>query len=196
MIYPIKNFFNFKFGYLFGQITHYSSFHLGLDVVCPLWTSIFSPTNGITTNVALGNELGVTVMFKDEYGKLWRFGHLVKAETQNNRQHKEGELLCYTGNTGSIVGNTPHLHFDISNNGKLELNNFNNFIDPLIYIKEHTMAYKPHTIVFSKADKEYYWVRGDGKLLFIPHDRLQLAIAMQIGTTVEESLKAQSIGNF
>jgi murein DD-endopeptidase MepM/ murein hydrolase activator NlpD len=50
-------------------------------------------------------------------------------------EFKKGEIIGYVGNTGT-KGGQPHMHIDISKNGKLELNNYNNFIDPEKYFKE------------------------------------------------------------
>lgn len=192
MIKPLKNWDKLPNGYTFLQKTTYSAAHLGIDKICPVWTEVYAPTNGKLENILIGNEGGLTAFFKDINGKLWRFLHLVKVEVGKGWTLKEGQTIAFTGNSGLLVGNTPHLHLDISINGKLDLDNLKNFIDPEKYI----MIYKPNTVIYSKADKEYYWVKTDQKLLFIPHERLSLAVAMQVGTTIEESLKAQSTGNF
>jgi len=197
MIYPIKNFQSYKLGYTFGQPTYYSPHHLGVDIICPSWTPIYSPTKGIVDTVVNGTQGGVTLHFRDENDYVWRFMHLTKAEaTHGWGKLEEGRLICYSGNTGSLVGNTPHVHIDISKHS-VQINNFSNFIDPLLYLKEHTMSYKPNSIIFSKADKEFYWVKSDGNtLLFIPHDRLVQACSMSLSTPVEESLKDKAVGMF
>jgi len=182
-------------GFTFGMPTYYSNFHLGIDKVCPEGTAGYAPTAGKIESVVTGVEGGLTLWFRDSNNKVWRFMHLSKTFIVRGQAVSEGTHIFNTGNTGKYVGNTPHLHTDVSNNNVI-LNNIHNFIDPDLYLKEHTMTYKPNTIVFSKADAEYYWVKSDGRLLFIPHDRLSLAIAMQVGVTVEESLKNQTIGNF
>lgn len=193
MIYPLKDFNNIKNGYTYGVKTSYSEHHLGLDKIVPMWTEIYAPSDGRIILVVTGQEGGLTVHLKDKWGKIWRFMHLVKSTGQGDV--KEGQVIAWSGNSGSQTTG-PHLHFDISK-GELQINDWTTFYDPILYIKERmSMDLKPSTIYYSKLDKEYYWIKGDKTVLFIPHDRLQLAVAMQIGTIIEESLKDKVIGNF
>jgi murein DD-endopeptidase MepM/ murein hydrolase activator NlpD len=174
------------------QPTSYSAHHLGVDVYAATGEELRAPTKGYVVYAGWGTQGGWTSHFKDEYGKLWRFMHQLHEPPKG--AFNEGDVIGYTDNTGMSDG--PHLHCDISKDGRLRLDDLSNFIDPDLYIKEHTMEYKPNTIVFSKADKEYYWVRGDGKLLFIPHDRMIQAAMMAQSTPTEESLKDKSVGSF
>ena len=193
MIKPLKNWDTALNGYVYGQKTSYSEHHLGIDKTVPMWTEVLAPTDGRIVQVITGQQGGLTVHFKDKWDKLWRFMHLVKSTQQG--QVKEGQVIAWSGNSGSATTG-PHLHTDISK-GELQIYDWTTFYDPELYIKERmTMDLKPNTIYYSKLDKEYYWVKSDKTVLFIPHDRLVQAALMAISTPTEDSLKDKVIGNF
>jgi len=193
MIYPIKNFEHTPIGYTYGQKTTYSEHHLGTDFGVPMWTEVLAPTDGKIVQVVTGQQGGLTIHFRDKWDKLWRFMHLVKSTGQ--APVKEGTVIAWSGNTGTTTTG-PHLHVDISR-GELQIYDWTTFYDPILYIKERiSMDLKPYSIYYSKLDKEYYYIKGDKTVLFIPHDRIALAVALQVGTTVEESLKNKVVGNF
>jgi hypothetical protein len=104
--------------------------HLGLDILTPIGTPLYAPSNGSIAYV-LGKHGGHQAYFKPDGKKeLFRFLHLnvpPKAGRVN-----EGDQFGVTGNSGSAT-NTPHVHIDISKNGILDLGNINNFLDPLTY---------------------------------------------------------------
>jgi murein DD-endopeptidase MepM/ murein hydrolase activator NlpD len=193
VIKPLKDWDTLPTGYEFGQKTTYSEHHLGIDKTAKMWTEVLAPTDGKIVQVVTGQQGGLTIHFRDKWNKLWRFMHLVKSTGQG--PVKEGSVIAWSGNSGTTTTG-PHLHCDISR-GELQIYDWTTFYDPILYIKERmSMDLKPNSIYYSKLDKEYYWIKSDKTVLFIPHDRLALATAMQVGTTVEESLKNQVIGNF
>lgn len=101
--------------------------HLGLDILAPVGTPIRAHCSGRVESL-YGNQGGNTAHFHTR-GALYRYLHLQhRPEAQ---EVKRGDIIGYTGNTG--LSTTPHLHIDISVNGKLELNNLSNFADPLMY---------------------------------------------------------------
>lgn len=112
--------YNPKLGQLQGKR------HVGTDVLCLVGTPIYAPFDGVVKKV-WGKDGGNTILFKEEvYGYLHRMLHcnsIIKTG-----KVREGEIIGYTGKTGKALG--AHLHYDISKNGKLELYNFNNFLDP------------------------------------------------------------------
>lgn len=111
-------------GYRFGQKTFYNDFHIGTDYGL-LGDIIYAPFNGLATKT-YGPSGGNTILFKADNGKLYRFLHC-KQILKTGRVN-EGDQIGIVGNTG--VSTKPHTHIDISKNGKLELNNRNNFLDP------------------------------------------------------------------
>lgn len=126
-MYPLQNWASIKRGYLFGQKTFYSNFHLGTDYIVPSGTELFAPFDGTITTF-WGKELGNTLFFKpDGSDFLIRCGHL--QEFKASGHVKMGTLIALCDHTGSLAGDVTHLHMDISH-GSLQLNNLANFVDP------------------------------------------------------------------
>jgi murein DD-endopeptidase MepM/ murein hydrolase activator NlpD len=189
----IKDLFTLPRGYSYGQKTSYSGHHLGQDFTVKMWTEVFAPTDGEITNVVIGQQGGLTVHFKDKWGKTWRFMHLVKS--QGKEKFKEGQVICWSGNSGNQTTGA-HLHVDISK-GAVNIKDWTSFYDPLIYIKEKFMADLPsNKVILSKADDAYYWSKDGGKLFSISHDRYLQAAMMAVCVPVEESLRDKVTGIF
>lgn len=130
MIHPLRDWQKVKRGYRFGVKTFYSNHHLGVDYIIPENTPIYAPINCqiiVSGNFPQGGNT-IHVAFDDTmHGKLiLRCMHLCKLMEKGN--YKEGDIIGYSGNTGNY-STAPHLHLDLSKN-KVDLNNFNNFIDP------------------------------------------------------------------
>jgi len=123
---PLANWKTAKRGYKFGERTWYGTKHIGLDVVVPTGTFVYAWRDVETVFAQYGYQGGYQCWVKDK-GKLVRFLHLMKKPIVG--KYKSGQVIAYTGNTGALTTN-PHVHIDCSRNGKLELKNFNNFIDP------------------------------------------------------------------
>jgi murein DD-endopeptidase MepM/ murein hydrolase activator NlpD len=194
-MFPLKDYNKISFGFGeiypagFGALT--GKPHLGIDIICPKWERVLAPFDGTIVAKVNGNEGGKTIHFLDKYGHLNRFMHL-EHFADGWGKIKEGDIIGFTGDSG-LYGNTPHLHWDVSIDDKLVLD-FKHFINPIIYLKN--FMFKPNSIIHSHKDNEYYWVKSDGSLLFIPHDRLIQACLMAVATPTDESLKSQSTGNF
>ena len=111
-------------GYSFGKPTFYSTFHLGTDYEAD-FNKLYAPFDG-TVSTSVGPQGAKTIQFRPaNQDVVIRFLHL--EQFIKIGAVKEGDLIARTGNTG--VSTAPHLHLDISKH-QLDLNNFNNFIDP------------------------------------------------------------------
>lgn len=157
-------------GYTFMVPTFYSDHHLGLDVSAPAGTPIYAWQDLTVSEFRVGKEGGNTIFVKCNNNKrLFRLMHLQKKVAV--RKYKEGEILCYVGNTGAFSRGA-HLHIDISKNGKLELNNLKNFEDPEAYFKWllelEEARIKPMTK--AKVVKEKV---GKGVGIYVPADNEQ-----------------------
>lgn len=128
-IYPLATWKTASRGYRFGERTWYGTKHLGLDVIVPKGTPVYAWRDVETTFAQYGYQGGYQCHIKDGT-KLVRLMHL--QELPSKGKFKSGQVLAYTGNTGALTTGA-HLHIDCSRNGKLELNNFSNFIDPEEY---------------------------------------------------------------
>jgi GH25 family lysozyme M1 (1,4-beta-N-acetylmuramidase) len=131
MIYPLTNWTTARRGYTFGQKTWYNTRHIGLDVIVPKGTSVYAWRDIEITFAQYGYQGGYQCWVKDK-GKLVRLLHLQKLPLKG--KFKQGQAIAYTGNTGAFTTGA-HVHIDCSRNGKLELYNFSNFIDPEIYFR-------------------------------------------------------------
>lgn len=130
MRYPLKNWAKIKRGYVFGEKTFYSDFHLGTDYIVPEETPIFAPLACQIVKSGDFPESGNTVHVRFRrrgYGTIiMRLMHLSKMSPLG--KYKAGDILGATGNTGTLT-KAPHLHIDLSR-GKVEIANRKNFIDP------------------------------------------------------------------
>ncbi|MDI6808198.1 MAG: M23 family metallopeptidase [Candidatus Eisenbacteria bacterium] len=101
--------------------------HLGIDIICPIGTTIKAPESGVAR--ALWNTDGGNVV--ELIGTYThRLMHL--EYPGNSGKVSEGETLGKSGNTGK--SSKPHCHWDVRRNGTTI--NFANFIDPLSLIIE------------------------------------------------------------
>lgn len=164
MIYPLREWTALKNGFTFlqkypqgwGDLTGQK--HLGIDKIAPKGTPIYAPCRGIIFLKEKMNEGGNTIWFRDtQKGMLWRFLHL-SAFTVAIGTINEGTTIGFVGNTGASTSS--HLHLDISKNGKLELNNLDNFTDPEKYLADNVVKQEDMTNftlkeVFSAFYKAY-----------------------------------------
>lgn len=140
---PLKNWYNLRRGYKFGDKTTYNDFHIGLDVIVPEGTPKFAPYSGEVTHAV--REQGGNTVYLFAVGKVFRFLHLSKFGKIG--KVRKGDIIGYTGDTGLSTG--PHLHHDISRNS-LKLDDISNFIDPEVY-------YAPKTIKVFVVTNKTYW---------------------------------------
>lgn len=120
--------------YRHGVPTFYSARHLGVDCLVPEGTPVYAPTDGRITVARAFPQGGNTIWFAFS-NIIMRCLHLSRMGAIT--QYREGDIIAHTGNTGLSTG--PHLHLDLSRN-TVDLNNFNNFIDPDAYFVESTIA--------------------------------------------------------
>lgn len=163
MRYPLFNYLALPRGYRFGDKTFYSDFHIGEDLTVGIGTPVYAPTDGRVSERPTGPNGGNTVHFLDSNGKLWRFLHL-NTFVAGIGPVKEGDVLARSGNSGLSTG--PHLHMDISLNGKLELSNRANFTDPEKYLKEHVMDTYDNHVIRHRTLGLFAYVKGGKKQEF------------------------------
>lgn len=108
----------------YGERTHpvtgTRSFHNGIDIVMPVGTRILAPYRGLVDKIWEDRIGGVQMRFsfslnEDRY--TFGFAHLSRVVAIEGNYYDEGDLIAYSGNSGSSTG--PHLHLTIRINGKL-----------------------------------------------------------------------------
>jgi len=125
---PLDNWQGVARSYRFGDPTSYSPRHLGVDYIVPTGTPVYAPADGQIIVSSYFNEGGNTIWYA--FGSMvMRCLHLNVLRPKGF--YHEGQIIGYTGNTGQ-TSTGPHLHLDLSRNA-VDLNNFNNFVDPDLY---------------------------------------------------------------
>ena len=108
------------FGNRTNPITFQPQFHNGIDLSTPTGSDIFSPAKGYVTEVYSNSTGGLQLVIEHDNGYRTGYAHLSSVVVSPGDRVKKGELVAYTGNTGSSTG--PHLHFTLKKNGE--------YIDP------------------------------------------------------------------
>jgi murein DD-endopeptidase MepM/ murein hydrolase activator NlpD len=93
-----------------------SSIHAGLDVRCPIGTTLVAMRDGTVTFTGRRGGYGLFLEVRHDNGYTTRFGHLSSISAKVGQKVKAGQVVGKTGNTGNSTG--PHLHFEIRKNGK------------------------------------------------------------------------------
>jgi hypothetical protein len=139
---------NYKLGFKHGQ-KYPAGFgnltgrpHLGQDYILPTGNPIYAIADGVT-KASTGINAGNMVTLVTNRGLSVRYMHLSRFVASSNGNVSRGQIIGYTGNTGTSTA--PHLHLDIFKGVSTNINQFSNFIDPLALnyqIKEEDMETK------------------------------------------------------
>jgi hypothetical protein len=116
--------------------------HLGVDYLLPTGKPIYAIADG-TTKSSKGVHAGNMVTLVTNRGLSVRYMHLSRFVQESNGRVSRGQIIGYTGNTGTSTA--PHLHIDIFEGVPTNINQFSKFIDPLTLnyqIKEEDMETK------------------------------------------------------
>ena len=103
--------------------------HYGQDFEVPYGTEVYATGNGTVIESGWNSMgFGNFVVIDHGYGLRSTYGHLSKINIAKGMSVKRGDLIGYSGNTGTSSG--PHLHYQIDQFGqhKNPINFFNNDI--------------------------------------------------------------------
>ena len=118
-----------KFGPRNTGIKGASTNHKGIDIAGVFYTStVYAAKSGTVIVSTYNNVRGNYVTISHGSGNTTLYQHLSKRSVKVGDVVKQGDPIGVTGSSG--VGSGPHLHFEITENGKL--------IDPLIYLTDYT----------------------------------------------------------
>lgn len=117
-IRPIKRryYMSSGFGWRKSPFTGLRSFHNGVDMACPMYTSVYAALAGRVTTVGWSSVYGNYVVITHHSGYKTLYGHLSEIKTIKNRVVTTGNIIGRVGNTGMSTG--PHLHFSVFKYGK------------------------------------------------------------------------------
>jgi len=145
----------------YGRATKWYKFHQGCDYRAK-YTPVYAPLDGIITRKwnSMFGGLSLEIKLKDGYKIIMM--HLSDIINRKEAKFKEGEKLCYTGNTG-IWTTGPHLHVEVYNPK-------NERIDPEKYFikndkKKPMTMYEKVIELFRKKHTE-----DEAAIAFVPDD--------------------------
>lgn len=93
--------------------------HEGVDVAVPVGTPIFASCDGVVRFCGELDGYGLTVVLFHDNGYMTLYAHCDSFNITKNQQILAGEIIAYSGNSGTSTG--PHLHFEIRKD-KIPLN--------------------------------------------------------------------------
>jgi len=91
--------------------------HWGMDFSLKKGNEVFATADGTVKRVKSSfGDLGKHIYIDHGNGFVTLFGHLDKYIVKRGQKVKRGELIAYSGNSGRSTA--PHLHYEITKNGK------------------------------------------------------------------------------
>ncbi len=121
--YPLpqnQNILTSKFGPRTYQIwgKWVSSNHRGIDLACPTGTPVYAGADGKIEIAGWNNSYGYYVVISHGSGYTTLYAHNSSLLVKVGQYVKRGQQIAKSGSTGNSSG--PHLHLEISINGKLQ----------------------------------------------------------------------------
>lgn len=110
LIKPASGRISSRFGMRWGKM------HQGLDLAISVGTPVRAAAAGKVTKAGSAGSYGLLVVIKHADGMETRYAHNNKIAVKVGQYVKQGEVICYSGNTGRSTG--PHLHFEVRVNGR------------------------------------------------------------------------------
>lgn len=116
IIRPVKGNVVSFFGWRFHPIHKRRKMHTGLDLHAPMRTPVYATGDAVVKNATFsGNGYGIQVDLDHDYGFVTKYAHLSKVLVKPGQKVKRGQIIAYSGNTGTSVA--PHLHYEVIKNG-------------------------------------------------------------------------------
>jgi len=117
-------------------------FHYGVDIGVPMNTEIYSPVDGVVSNVWTTGKGGLQLSIRAATGERFGFAHLNKTDLKIGDQISKRQFVGMSG-TG---GTGPHLHFTVTDaNGKK--------VDPVKYFGHGAWNMADHVPQYKSSKK-------------------------------------------
>lgn len=107
-----------------------STDHKGIDYAVPVGTSVVASAGGTVIFAGVQSGYGNVVQVNHGGGLISTYAHLSQIAVQQGQTVAAGQLLGYSGATGTVTG--PNLHFGLTLNGVA--------VDPMAYLGGATPA--------------------------------------------------------
>jgi len=128
-IVPTKgDYIGSRFGIRTHPILKIRKMHAGIDFVANTGTPVYATGNGKVVFVGRNGGYGLEIRIDHGFGYRTLYAHLSKVLVKRGQKIKRGDLIAKSGNSGLSTG--PHLHYEISHNGR-KLNPSQFFFDDL-----------------------------------------------------------------
>ncbi len=114
-VWPVHGWVNSPFGNRISPFTGKMQFHEGIDIAAEIGTPVIAPADGVVIRAGLDAGYGNMVELSHGYGLKTLFGHNSRLNVKPGQHVKRGDIIAYSGNTGSSTG--PHVHYEVLVNG-------------------------------------------------------------------------------
>ena len=121
-----------RFGVRIHPILKIRKMHTGIDFVVNTGAPVYSPGKGKVVYIGRNGGYGLEMEIDHGFGYHTRYAHLSKVLVKRGQKIMRGDVIAKTGNSGLSTG--PHLHYEISHNGR-KLNPSLFFFDDLGFIE-------------------------------------------------------------
>ncbi|MCH7773197.1 MAG: peptidoglycan DD-metalloendopeptidase family protein [Bacteroidetes bacterium] len=121
-----------RFGIRTHPILKIRKMHTGIDFVVNTGAPVYSPGKGKVVFIGRNGGYGLEMEIDHGFGYRTRYAHLSKVLVKRGQKIMRGDVIAKTGNSGLSTG--PHLHYEISHNGR-KLNPSRFFFDDLGFIE-------------------------------------------------------------
>ena len=120
------------FGVRIHPILKIRKMHTGIDFVANTGTPVYATGKGKVVFVGRNGGYGLEVRIDHGFGYRTLYAHLSKVLVKRGQKVNRGDLIAKSGNSGLSTG--PHLHYEISHNGR-KLNPSQFFFDDLGFVE-------------------------------------------------------------
>lgn len=94
-----------------------SEVHKGMDIAVPLNTEVRAVKAGEVTKTGYSNSYGNYIGYHTYDGYDIFYAHLNSIKAKKGDVVSQGEVIAFSGSTGSSTG--PHLHYEVEYNGNI-----------------------------------------------------------------------------
>ncbi len=114
-VWPVRGWVTSPFGSRISPINGKLQFHEGIDIAAQIGTPVLAPADGVVIKAGFESGYGNVVELSHGYGLKTVFGHNSRLNVKPGQHVKRGDIISYSGNTGSSTG--PHVHYEVRLNG-------------------------------------------------------------------------------
>ena len=114
-VWPVRGWVTSPFGNRISPFTGKIQFHEGIDIAAQIGTPVVAPADGVVVKAGFESGYGNMVELSHGYGLKTVFGHNSRLNVKPGQHVKRGDIIAYSGNTGSSTG--PHVHYEVRVNG-------------------------------------------------------------------------------